>query len=180
MAILSDGSIEYKLNHGDLEINPIKDDQIQPASVDLRLGKSFLKVNDTNQSKITMDKEVEYHEIIDDRIIIQPNSFVLATTHEKIYLPPYLAGRVEGRSSVGRMGVFIQNAGWIDPGFKGKITLELFNANNLPVELKALRRICQLVISEVNFVVKNPYSGKYNGQDKATASKIYLDKEVEE
>lgn len=82
---------------------------------------------------------------------------------------------VEGRSSIGRMGLFIQNAGWVDPGFEGQITLELFNANRLPIRLKAGRRICQLVFAQMDRKTGNVYQGKYQGQRNAVGSRIHLD-----
>ena len=84
---------------------------------------------------------------------------------------------VEGRSSLGRMGLFIQNAGWVDPGFKGEITLELFNANRCAIELNVGRRVGQLVFAKLDDKALNPYKGKYQGQKGATGSKVYLDKE---
>lgn len=85
---------------------------------------------------------------------------------------------VEGRSSLGRMGLFIQNAGWVDPGFKGEITLELFNANRCAIELKAGRRVGQLVFAKLDDVALNPYRGKYQYQRGATGSKVFLDDEI--
>lgn len=100
---------------------------------------------------------------------------MLATTIETIMLPPHLTAFVEGRSSIGRLlGLFIQNAGWVDPGFSGQITLELFNASRLPIELTVGRRICQIVIAEVNGQA-DPYKGKYLEQKGATGSAIYRD-----
>ncbi|PWM64612.1 MAG: dCTP deaminase, partial [Clostridiales bacterium] len=101
--------------------------------------------------------------------------FVLATTMEYFELPDDLTAFVEGRSSLGRMGLFIQNAGWVDPGFKGEITLELFNANRCAIELKSGRRVGQLVFAKMDFPALNPYSGKYQGQRGATGSRVYLD-----
>ena len=92
-------------------------------------------------------------------------------------LPDNLTAFVEGRSSLGRMGLFIQNAGWVDPGFKGEITLELYNANRCAIELKAGRRVGQLVFAEMDDVALNPYCGKYQGQTGATGSRVYKDKE---
>ncbi|KAK3596121.1 hypothetical protein CHS0354_027391 [Potamilus streckersoni] len=103
-----------------------------------------------------------------DRLILPPHSFILATTEEYIKLPSTLTAFVEGRSSVGRMGLFIQNAGWVDPGFEGQITLELYNANNLPIMLERGRRVCQLVIAALDGEPTSPYSGKYVGQKNAT------------
>ncbi|MEC2647000.1 dCTP deaminase domain-containing protein, partial [Bacillus thuringiensis] len=76
----------------------------------------------------------------------------------------------------GRMGLFIQNAGWVDPGFEGQITLELYNANRLPIKLIKGWRICQLVFAEMDQFAENPYRGKYQGQVNATGSRIYLDR----
>lgn len=97
---------------------------------------------------------------------------------EYIELTNDLTAFVEGRSSLGRMGLFIQNAGWVDPGFKGEITLELYNANRCAIELKAGRRIGQLVFAKMDNAALNPYNGKYQGQKGATGSKVFLDKEV--
>lgn len=107
-----------------------------------------------------------------------PGQFVLATTMEYIKLPANLTAFVEGRSSLGRMGLFIQNAGWVDPGFEGEITLELFNANRCAIELCAGRRIGQLVFAHLDGVPIQTYQGKYQGQKGATGSKIYLDLDI--
>jgi len=82
---------------------------------------------------------------------------------------------VEGRSSLGRMGLFIQNAGWVDPGFEGEITLELFNANRCAIELTSGRRVGQLVFAQLDQPALKPYSGKYQGQRGATGSRVFLD-----
>uniref|UniRef100_UPI0025809902 dCTP deaminase n=1 Tax=Parabacteroides sp. TaxID=1869337 RepID=UPI0025809902 len=96
---------------------------------------------------------------------------------EYISLPDNLTAFVEGRSSLGRMGLFIQNAGWVDPGFAGEITLELFNANRCAIELQAGRRIGQLVFAQMDQAALHPYRGKYQGQRGATGSMVYLDEE---
>lgn len=175
--ILSDRNIKEYLAQKKLVIDPLDDNQIQPASVDLRLGNHFLKLNENSFSAMTMTDEIEYISIKSDEIIIPSNSFLLATTREYIELPNDLTAFVEGRSSIGRMGLFIQNAGWVDPGFKGEITLELYNANRLPIKLISGRRICQLVFAQMNSEAENIYNGKYQGQRKAVGSRIYLDKD---
>jgi dCTP deaminase len=96
---------------------------------------------------------------------------------EYVKLPDDLTSFVEGRSSIGRMGLFIQNAGWVDPGFEGQITLELYNANSLPIRLEAGRRICQLVFCKMDQVAENPYRGKYQGQRGTTGSRVFKDSE---
>ena len=127
-----------------------------------------------------MESEINYKTICTDTYLILPGQFVLATTMEYFELPDDLTAFVEGRSSLGRMGLFIQNAGWVDPGFKGEITLELFNANRFAIELKAGRRVGQLVFAEMDDYALNPYKGKYQGQTGATGSKVFLDSDKQD
>ncbi len=176
--ILSDVTIRQMLDRGELVVSPVEQHQIQPASVDLRLGRHFLKVDENSMASIAMDEEIKYVEIERDEIIIPPHSFLLATTMEYIKLPPGITAFVEGRSSIGRMGLFIQNAGWVDAGFEGEITLELFNANRLPIRLLSGRRVCQLVFARMDKKAERPYAGKYLYQRKATGSRVYMDKEL--
>ena len=96
---------------------------------------------------------------------------------EYFRLPDHMTAFVEGRSSIGRLGLFIQNAGWVDPGFEGEITLELFNASRCAIELCAGRRIGQLVFAQLDKNAENPYRGKYQGQRGATGSRVFLDTE---
>ncbi len=175
--ILSDKTIMNMLQEGTLEIFPLTKEQIQPASVDVRLGNTFSVVEDSSTGIITLDKEIKYKTIQTDTYVLLPGQFVLATTAEYFALPNHLTAFVEGRSSLGRMGLFIQNAGWVDPGFRGEITLELFNANRCAIELKAGRRVGQLVFAEMDQDALNPYNGKYQGQRGATGSMVYKDGE---
>ena len=176
--ILSDGSIRELINKNELEIAPIKDEQIQPASVDCTLGTHFLRVDDSHRTHLDFENEIKYTEIEAEKIVIPPQSFLLATTNEYIKLPNHITSFVEGRSSIGRMGLFIQNAGWVDAGFEGRITLELFNANSLPIELSSNRRICQLVFCLMDKTSQNPYRGKYYKQLQSVGSHIRNDIEV--
>jgi dCTP deaminase len=141
------------------------------------LGSHFLIVDDHSleDGHITFDTEIKYREINKDSIIIPPHSFLLATTMEYLSLPNGYSAFVEGRSSVGRMGLFIQNAGWVDSGFKGRITLELYNANSMPIKLDAGRRICQLVFCKMDQHSDMPYQGKYQGQNVSVGSRIFQD-----
>lgn len=173
--ILSDKTIKKMLKEKTLIIDPVDNIQIQPASVDMRLGKDFLKVNENSLPLMTLTEQVSYEEVIGTEIIIPPHSFLLATTKEYIKLPDNVTAFVEGRSSIGRMGLFIQNAGWVDPGFEGQITLELFNANRLPIKLEAERRICQLVFAQMDNSAQNPYRGKYQGQKNTVGTKVFED-----
>lgn len=162
----------------ELVVEPITTDSIQPASIDCRLDRHFLVVEDRNMHMIDLNSEVLYREYEGDTITIPPHSFLLATTMEYIKLPNDLTAFVEGRSSIGRIGLFIQNAGWVDPGFEGQITLELYNANSLPIRLEAGRRICQLVFCRMDQAALSPYRGKYQGQRRATGSRVGQDPEV--
>ena len=175
--ILSDVTIMEMLKAGTLEISPLTEGQIQPASVDIRLGDTFSVVEDSSTGIISLEKEIKYKTIQTDTYLLLPGQFVLATTMEYFALPDNLTAFVEGRSSLGRMGLFIQNAGWVDPGFRGEITLELFNANRCAIELKCGRRVGQLVFAEMDRDALHPYNGKYQGQRGATGSKVYLDAE---
>ena len=175
--ILSDRTIRQMLREGSLQISPLDEQQIQPASVDVRLGDTFSIVEDSSSGIITMNSEIRYKTIQTDTYLLLPGQFVLATTMEYFVLPDDLTAFMEGRSSLGRMVLFIQNAGWVDPGFRGEITLELYNANRCAIELKAGRRVGQLVFAKMDQPAENPYRGKYQGQTGATGSKVYMDKE---
>ena len=176
--ILSDKTLKEMIEDGQLIIKPIKNESIQPASIDCHLGKHYLSIEDREMTNITLDSPIKYREIEAESITIPAHSFLLATTEEYIKMPTDITAFVEGRSSIGRMGLFIQNAGWIDPGFEGRITLELYNANSLPIKLQSGRRICQLVFCKMDQAAENPYNGKYQGQDKPVGSKIYQDEEI--
>lgn len=176
--ILSDKTTYRMLQDHSLKIAPLEEGQVQPASVDIRLGNTFRVVADSPRGIITMKEQIEYKVIESDTYILLPNQFVLATTMEYIELPDDLTAFVEGRSSLGRMGLFIQNAGWVDPGFKGEITLELYNANRCAIELKCGRRVGQLVFAKLDDHALHPYNGKYQGQTGATGSKVFMDAEI--
>jgi len=175
--ILSDRTLKSMIEKRELVIEPLSPDSIQPASIDCRLDRNFLVVEDRNMQMIDLNSAIEYREYENDFITIPPHSFLLATTMEYIELPDDLTAFVEGRSSIGRIGLFIQNAGWVDPGFKGQITLELYNANSLPIRLEAGRRICQLVFCKMDQKALNPYQGKYQGQKRTTGSRVFKDAE---
>ena len=175
--ILSDQTIRRMLEEKSLVIEPLEERQIQPASVDIRLGNTFSVVEDSSAGITDLEREIRYKTIETDKYLLLPGQFVLATTMEYIALPEDLTAFVEGRSSLGRMGLFIQNAGWVDPGFRGEITLELYNANRCAIELTAGRRVGQLVFARMDAPALKPYDGKYQGQRGATGSRVYLDAE---
>jgi len=167
MTILSNVDIKECIKYGNIKITPYDLKNIQGATVDLRLGGEFLisKHYSRNQKDyITLDSEIEYHERNKKFVYILPGDFILGTTLENISLSPGLCARVDGKSGVGRKGLFIQNAGHIGPGFKGEITLEIYNANRVPMKLEKGRKICQIEFHELKTPSTRPYEGKYQGQ----------------
>ncbi len=175
---LSDRTILELVRKGEIIIKPFRRQNVQAASIDLRLGKGFLVPDYHNMESFSLDAHVRYRKIDSNEIIIPPHHFVLGTTLEYIGLPNYVTGSVEGRSSIGRRGLFIQNAGWVDPGFEGDITLEIYNANESPIKIRAGRRICQIVFDLTDKPVRKPYHGKYLGQRGTTESLAHKDVEV--
>jgi dCTP deaminase len=193
MAILSDKDIKEHLKSGKIVINPLTNPevQIQPSSVDLRIGSEFKGfriirkpcIDPMDQSDLDSYMESFY---IDEGepFIIHPGEFALATTYETIKLPHDLVARVEGRSSMGRLGVTMHvTAGYIDPGFMGKITLEISNIGKMPVALYTGQRVCQIVFETMTSPSERPYGhperdSKYMGQKSPVSSKIKHDYEI--
>ena len=193
MAILSDKDIKEHLKSGKIVINPLTNPkvQIQPSSVDLRIGREFKGfriirkpcIDPMDQSDLESYMESFY---IDEGepFIIHPGEFALATTYETIKLPNDLVARVEGRSSMGRLGVTMHvTAGYIDPGFHGKITLEISNIGKMPVALYTGQRVCQIVFETMTSPSEKPYGhpdwdSKYMGQKSPVTSKIKHDYEI--
>jgi dCTP deaminase len=179
--ILSDGTIRRLLASGDIKIDPLEDSQIQPASVDLRLGTSFrLLVNHTATCIDPFDSAPDLtREIVvpdGDPFVLHPGEFVLGTTVETLSLPDNLVARVDGKSSLGRWGLLIHaTAGFVDSGFTGEVTLELSNVATLPVKLWPGMKIGQVSFMELDAPSLRPYGhpelgSKYQGQRGATAS----------
>ncbi|RLJ70749.1 dCTP deaminase [Hydrogenivirga caldilitoris] len=176
--ILSDRSIRELIEKGVLSVEPFEEAQVQCSSLDLRLGREFASYKETDVIDIKRGTyRVEKIEV-DEYIEIKPKEFLLATTVEYIKLPSHITAFVEGRSSLGRLGLFIENAGWVDAGFEGQITLELYNANNVPIRLYVGMRICQLVFAELDRIPDRVYSGKYKGQRGVTPSRIEMDTDL--
>ena len=190
--ILSDADIQARLGKGDLVIKPLDDPdlQIQPASVDLRMGNEFIVFQPGHIPCIYIDRSddaADYtHEIFvgdDDHFILHPGEFALGTTYEHVEIPPDLVARIEGRSSLGRLAVIVHaTAGFIDPGFKGRITLELSNLGKLPVALKPKMRCSQIVFHEMRSPAARPYGeargSKYQNQGGPIASRIGVDRRM--
>jgi dCTP deaminase len=174
--ILSDSDIRnFKSNtNTPLVVNNENNEiYVGPSSVDLTLSNSFSFLEKTNLVKF--DSKINYIEVNTNTYLLQAGEFVLASTQETINLPDNISAFVQGRSSIGRLGLQIQNAGFIDAGFIGEITLELHNQGPCPILLEKGKRICQVVFFKQQSASENVYNGKYQNQTGATGSKIYLD-----
>ena len=175
--ILSDKSIQSLLDGGRLVVRNRAKDAVQPCSLDLTLGSEALIVQYWNTGGVLdFDTPMKHQKVSGKEIIIPPQSFILAATREFIELPDDISAFVEGRSSIGRMGLFIQNASVVAAGFRGTLTLELYNANILPIRLSAGRKICQLIFFKMDRASDQPYRGKYQNQKQTTAGKAFLEK----
>ena len=183
--LLSDRDIKAEIDAGRVKVEPFDGAMIQPSSVDVRLDRFFrvfenhkYSVIDPSieQSDLTREVAVEANE----EFILHPGEFVLASTYEVITLPNDIAGRLEGKSSLGRLGLLTHStAGFIDPGFSGHITLELSNVANLPVKLFPGMKIGQLCLIKLSSPAENPYGSalygsRNQGQRGPTASKSWL------
>jgi dCTP deaminase len=180
-------------------ISPVQDDSrvhitrpegavaIEPSSVDLHLQDSFIRLEQQKRAvrvdtEDTYPKQTEHTANENGYIYIHPNEFVLATTQETIQLDSSVVGLLHGRSSVGRLGLFVENAGLVDAGFEGELTLELFNASANTIALTPGMRIVQLTVHELTTESTTDYaakSSKYNSQDDVTGSRLYADRELQ-
>ncbi len=180
--ILSDQTILKKLKKQEIKIKPIpKPEQIQPSSIDLRLGNEYLTPIPQQETIDIKNNEPKYQHLTGDAIMLPAGEFILATTKEWIELPADLIARVEGRSSIGRLGVAIHvTAGFIDAGFKGNITLEIKNLSYNNIILYEDMRIAQIVFEQLDGIPNRIYGeagNKYFGQKGVTGSLIYWDED---
>jgi dCTP deaminase len=183
--ILSDRSINEAIASGRLGIEPFDPKLVQPSSIDVRLDNKFLVFRNTKRAFIDVkqpaDDLMEMIEVgPDDPMFLHPHEFVLGSTIERVKMPDDLVGRLEGRSSLGRLGVVIHStAGYLDPSFEGRVTLEISNLANLPIALYPGMRIGQISFSLMTTPADKPYGAargsKYSGQQLPTASRLYLD-----
>jgi len=191
MSIVPSQDIRRLLNEGILKIDPLleKEKQIGEASIDIRLGtvflffrKEYLPYIDPSLP-LNLSAESYYFKKPGEYIVIHPNDFVLGTSLEYISLPNNILACVEGRSSWGRLGLFIATATTINPGYKGMITLELVNSGTIPIHLYPGARIAQLVLNYTDRKKpeKKPYSSKvgakFIGSLKPVFNKICLDRD---
>jgi dCTP deaminase len=182
--LLSDHDIRAEIAANRVGVEPFDEAMIQPSSVDVRLDK-FFRVFENHKYSV-IDPSTEQAELTreviaegDEPFILHPGEFVLASTYEVITLPDDIAGRLEGKSSLGRLGLLTHStAGFIDPGFSGHITLELSNVANLPVKLFPGMKIGQLCLIKLSSPAEHPYGSekygsRYQGQRGPTASRSF-------
>ncbi|MGC9079146.1 MAG: dCTP deaminase [Nanopusillaceae archaeon] len=199
--ILNDKKIKQYIKEGKIKVNPFDEKLVGPASLDVRLGHKFRifkavesdlidikNYEDDVRTRIDTEDYVihvgKYSDVYiakrdDVPIIIHPGEFILASVYEYIELPDYIVGQLHGRSSIGRLGILVHtSAGYIDPGYRGNLTLEIYNVNKVPVKLYPKTRIAQIVFFEIE-PVEVPYNvrkdSKYVGEEGATYSLISRD-----
>jgi dCTP deaminase len=184
LVILSDRSLREAIAAGRLVIDPLDDDAIQPSSIDVRLDNRFRVFYTARHPYIDvkqpMDDLTELVEVKPDAaFILHPGEFVLGSTLEEVGIPPDLAARLEGKSSLGRLGLMTHStAGFLDPGFVGHVTLELSNVANLPITLYPGMRIGQIAVFQLTTAAERPYGSrgvgsKYQGQRGPTPSRYW-------
>lgn len=158
--MLADHQISLEIEGaGDIRVSPYSPHLVQPASLDLRLGSEFMRYKRGSEPIDPENLDASQPERFStDRFIIYPGDFVLGTTVERIGLSPALAARVEGKSTLGRLGLIVHStAGFVDPGFEGNITLEMTNINVRPVVLRAGMKICQIAFYWMDTPAEVPY-----------------------
>lgn len=183
--VLSDRTIKEEIKAGHIIIEPFNEADIQPASIDLHLDDKFRVFRNIHQPfidvKLPQDDLTEMVTINhNDPLILHPREFVLGSTKEKLTLPDDIVARVEGKSSLGRLGLLIHStAGYVDPGWSGHLTLELSNVSNLPITLYYGMPIGQISFLRLSTPAEKPYNtkglgSKYQGQREPTASRYFM------
>jgi dCTP deaminase len=182
--ILSDRDIRKAIADGRIGIDPFAADDVQPSSVDLHVDRFFRTFHNARHPYIDvkkpMDDLTELVEVREDEaFILHPGEFVLGSTAEYVRLPDDLVARLEGKSSLGRLGLLIHStAGYVDPGFEGRLTLELSNVANLPITIYPRMKIGQISFFSLSSAADHPYGSdavrsKYQGQRGPTPSRYY-------
>jgi dCTP deaminase len=183
--VLSDRTIRAEIEAGRVVIDPYDPDLIQPSSIDVRVDRRFRVFNNARYPYIDVRQPMEgLTELVEvnneDPFILHPGEFVLGQTLERVTLPDDLVARLEGKSSLGRLGLLIHStAGFVDSGFSGNLTLELSNVANLPITIYRGMLIGQISFMRMDGPVERPYGSgetgsKYQGQGEPTPSRFYL------
>jgi dCTP deaminase len=187
LVILSDRTLRERLAAGSIRIEPFDESAVQPASIDLRLSDAFRVFTRHKYSHV--DLAIEQPGLTELVMVaagasfaLHPGEFTLASTLERVAVPDDLVGRLEGKSSLGRVGLIIHStAGYVDPGFEGQITLELSNVATVPIMLYPGMRIAQISFLTMTTPAERPYASpglqsKYQGQTGPTESRLRVDR----
>lgn len=185
--VLSDRTIKLEMAKGRILVDPCDPDDIQPSSIDLHLGVDFQVFRNSRYPYIDPAREQpglteRVTATVEEPFVLHPGEFSLGTTVERIALPDDIVGRLEGKSSLGRLGLLIHStAGYVDPGWDGTLTLELSNVANLPILLSPGMKIGQISFAQMTTAVERPYGhpelgSKYMGQVSATPSRMHLNR----
>jgi dCTP deaminase len=183
VTVLSDRTIRRLIDDGRIEIDPYDAGLLQPSSVDVRVDRLFRVFRNNRASYIDVKVEQDLTELVEvddeEPFILHPGEFVLGSTLERVRLPDDLVARLEGKSSLGRLGLLIHStAGFIDPGWDGHVTLELSNVANLPITIYYGMKIGQVSFMELSEPAESPYGSgglgsKYQGQRGPTPSRYW-------
>lgn len=167
--ILSDKDFRKEVKKHNI-VEPFIEKNLQPCSLDLRLDKSLLIPR--KDRSYNLNEEIKNTKVEANGYILKPGEFVLGSTKEWVNIPEHLTGSIEGKSSIGRMGLIVHlTAGWIDAGFKGNITLEILNNSGNEIILKEGALIAQLVLHQLSSSVEQKYDGKYQGSKGVVGNK---------
>ncbi|WP_405012438.1 dCTP deaminase [Kitasatospora sp. NBC_01539] len=183
--LLSDKDIRTEIDKGRVVVDPFEPEMVQPSSIDVRLDRFFRVFENHRYPHIDpREEQPDLTRLVepdgDEAFILHPGEFVLASTYEVITLPDDVASRLEGKSSLGRLGLLTHStAGFIDPGFSGHVTLELSNVATLPIKLYPGMKIGQLCLFRLSSPSEHPYGSarygsRYQGQRGPTPSRSYL------
>ena len=183
--LLSDRDIRAELESGRVRLDPYEPAMVQPSSIDVRLDKYFRLFDNHRYAVIDPAQEQpELTRLVEvptgESLVLHPGEFVLGSTYEEVSLPDDVAARLEGKSSLGRLGLLTHStAGFVDPGFTGHVTLELSNVATLPIQLWPGMKVGQLCFFRLSSPAEQPYGGgasgsRYQGQRGPTASRSWM------
>jgi len=182
--ILADSDILKNIKKGKIKIQPFKKENLQPASLDLELAEKVRVFDNWQVGIIDIKKKTDPSRLVKippRGFVLHPGEFILGATKEKITLSNDIAAKLEGRSSLGRLGLIIHaTAGYVDPGFSGWLTFEITNVARLPIKIYTHMRVAQICFYQMSSPVAHPYGdphlkSKYQGQKDATASRAWQD-----
>lgn len=156
--MLADHQIRFEIeNCGDISVSPYDSSMVQPASIDLRLGDEFIKYGRSSEP-VDPENPARLESFRCDKLVICPGEFILGTTVETVGIGPIIGAQVNGKSTLGRLGLIIHStAGFVDPGFRGNITLEMTNINTRPIVLRSGMKIAQVSFFRMDSAAERPY-----------------------